>query len=147
MTNCIFYSLFFALFLNVSIGSLKFSQIHRTFMSLYKGMFEACSITIDTNGEPTTPYYNTVKMRSYLDGYFNENLSRHAKDYSYTYRFLDSNNSYCTNQCRKVEIRLVADINFLYNYDRTETFTIVDGDTLWTKNYWTILKILSCLHF
>lgn len=130
MTNCIFYSLFFVLFLNVSIGSLKFSQVHRTFMSLYKGMFEACSVTVGTNGEPVMPYYNMIEMRSYLDGYFKDNLERYVKDYSYTYRFLTPDNTRCTNQCRKVEIKLTANINFLYKYDRTETFTIVDGDTL-----------------
>ena len=130
MTNCIFYSLFFVLFLNVSIGSLKFSQVHRTFMSLYKGMFEACSVTVGTNGEPVMPYYNMIEMRSYLDGYFKDNLDRYVKNYSYTYRFLTPDNTRCTNQCQKVEIKLTANINFLYKYDRTETFTIVDGDTL-----------------
>ena len=130
MTNCIFYSLFFALFLNVSIGSLKFSQVHRTFMSLYKGMFEACSVTVDTNGEPVMPFYNMIEMKSYLDGYFNENLNKYVKDYTYSYHFLTPTNTYCTTLCRKVEIRLTANINSLYKYDRTEVFTIVDGDTL-----------------
>ena len=130
MTNCIFYSLFFALFLNVSIGSLKFSQVHRTFMSLYKGMFEACSVTVGTNGEPVMPFYNMIEMKSYLDGYFKENLNKYVKNYTYSYYFLSSPNTYCTTLCRKVEIRLTANINSLYKYDRTEVFTIVDGDTL-----------------
>ena len=130
MTNCIFYSLFFALFLNVSIGSLKFSQIHRTFMSLYKGMFEACSVTVGTNGEPVMPYYNEIEISSYLDGYFKDNLSRYTKDYTYTYDFLTSDNTVCRSQCRKIQIRLSANINFLYKYDQTEIYTIVDGDTL-----------------
>ena len=130
MTNCIFYSLFFALFLNVSIGSLKFSQVHRTFMSLYKGMFEACSVTVGTNGEPVMPFYNMIEMKSYLDGYFKENLNKYVKNYTYSYYFLTSTNTYCTTLCRKVEIRLTANINSLYKYDRTEVFTIVDGDTL-----------------
>ena len=134
MTNCIFYSLFFALFLNVSIGSLKFSQVHRTFMSLYKGMFEACSVTVGTNGEPVMPFYNMIEMKSYLDGYFKENLNKYVKNYTYSYYFLTSTNTYCTTLCRKVEIRLTANINSLYKYDRTEVFTIVDGDTLWMKN-------------
>ena len=130
MTNCIFYSLFFALFLNVSIGSLKFSQVHRTFMSLYKGMFEACSVTVGTNGEPVMPFYNMIEMKSYLDGYFKENLNKYVKNYTYSYYFLSSPNTYCTTLCRKVEIRLTENINSLYKYYRTEVFTIVDGDTL-----------------
>ena len=130
MTNCIFYSLFFALFLNVSIGSLKFSQVHRTFMFLYKGMFEACSVTIGTNGEPVMPFYNMIEMKSYLDGYFKENLNKYVKKYTYSYHFLTPTNTYFTTLCRKVEIRLTANINSLYKYDRTEVFAIVDGDTL-----------------
>ena len=130
MTNSIFYALFFALFLNVSVGSLKFSQIHRTFMSLYKGMFETCTITINKNGEPIVPYFNQLEMSLFLKGYFSENLSKYTKSYKYTYKFLTDSGAFCLDQCRRVQIRLQADINTFYKYDKVQTFAVVDGDSL-----------------
>ena len=73
MTNCIFYSLFFVLFLNVSVGSLKYSQIHRTFLSLYKGMFEASTITVSSLGNSITPYFDSSKVETYIGKYFSKN--------------------------------------------------------------------------
>lgn len=93
-------------------------------------MFEACAVTVGTNGDPIMPYYNAIDMNSYLNGYFNESLSRYVKDFSYTFEFQTHSGSYCTNQCRRVQIRLIADINYLYKYDKTQVFTIVNGDTL-----------------
>lgn len=130
MTNCIFYTLFFALFLNMSIGSLKYSQVHRTFMSIYRGMFEACSATVGYDGNPSFPYYDANKMNSYLDEYFTQNLARYVKEYSYTYDFLNENASICVNYCGKVQIHLTANINSFYKYDKTQIFSIVDGDSL-----------------
>ena len=130
MTNCLFYSLFFTLFLNISVGSLKFSQIHRTFMSIYKGMFEACAVSVDRNGEPIDPYYNPTEMKNYIDSYFKENLSKYTKSYNVAYKYLSDDDSVCKIECRKVEIRLTAKINTFYEYDKRQVFTIVDGDNL-----------------
>ena len=129
MTNCIFYSLFFVLFLNISVGSLKYSQIHRTFMSIYKGMFEACTITVDANGEPTTPYFNKEKMDNYIDNYFKVNVSKYTKDYTVTCMYFGGTNSFvCTSECKNVFITLKAKINAFYDYEKTEMFSIKDGD-------------------
>ena len=131
MMNCIFYTLFFALFLNISMGSLKYSQIHRTFMSIYKGMLEACAITVDPNGEPVTPYFNMEKMDYYIDDYFKTNLSKYAKNYTVTYSYIGGTNTFiCKSECRTILINLKAKINMFYDYDKSESFTIRDGDAL-----------------
>ena len=130
MINCIFYSLFFALFLNMSVGSLKYSQVHRTFMSTYRGMFEACAVTIDRNGEPSFPYYDWYEMQSYLNNYFDQSLSIYVKDYSFSFNFVNENEEICDVYCTKVQVHLTASINPFYSYDKTQTFSIVDGDSL-----------------
>ena len=131
MTNCIFYTLFFVLFLNMSIGSLKYSQIHRTFMSIYKGMFEACTITIDESGEPTNPYFNMDKMEKYINDYFKTNLSKYSKNYTVNYTYIGGDNTFiCQSECRIIMINLKAKINMFYDYNKTEIFTIKDGDAL-----------------
>jgi len=131
MTNCIFYCLFFALFLNISMGSLKYSQIHRTFMSIYKGMFESCVITVDNNGDPITPYFDSAQIKFLVDNYLKDNLSKYSKDYSVSYKFLSSNNSLlCKKNCRRIKITLTAKINSFYKYDNSQTFAVADGDVL-----------------
>ena len=131
MTNCIFYTLFFALFMNISIGSLKYSQVHRTFMSVYKGMFEACAVTVDSNGNPILPYYNMDKMSDYINNYFKANLSKYVKDYKVTYLYLGNEELlFCLENCRKIRISLDAKINTFFHYEKSEVFTIQDGDLL-----------------
>ena len=131
MTNCIFYTLFFALFLNISIGSLKYSQIHRTFISIYKGMFEACTITINDSGNPVTPYFDMRKMSNYIDDYFKVNLSKYTKDYTVTYSYIMQGNVFvCMKNCSTIKINLNAKINTFFTYKHSEVFTIVDGDLL-----------------
>ena len=130
MTNCIFYAMFFALFLNVSFGSLKYSQIHRTFMSMYKGLLEACTVTVDNYGDPIEPYFDTL-MTTYHVLQFKNNISKYTKDYSLTYKFLTDNDKIvCKKECRRLRVTLTAKINGFYNYNNTQTFAIKDGDNL-----------------
>lgn len=131
MTNCIFYAMFFTLFLNMVLGSLRMSQINRVFMSIYKGMLEASVLTIDNSGEPVEPYYNKATFNDYVDDYLKENLSRYTTDYSLETVFLSKDtNTVCTSFCRKVEITLKAKVNFLYTYEKTQVFTVRDKDEL-----------------
>ena len=131
MINCIFYTLFFTLFLNMSVGSLKYSQIHRTFMSLYRGMFEACTITINDAGEPIDPYYDMTKVRNYINSYFKANLSKYTNNYKVSLTYFGGATSFvCRNECRILEISLTAEINPLFSYSKSEIFTIQDGDKL-----------------
>lgn len=125
MTNCIFYSLFFALFLNLSFGSLRISQVNRVFMSIYKGMIEASVVTINDQGEPIMPYYSQTTLNSYVDDYLKTNISKYVKDYTLNTKYLeDSLYNVCDENCRVVSINLKAKINVFYEYDRTQTFAI-----------------------
>jgi len=137
MTNCIFYAIFFTLFLNVSFGSLRTSQINRVFMSIYKGMLEASVITVSDKGVAITPYYNRARLNHFVNTYLKDGISRYTKDYTFQLRFKNDNNSnlICQSNCRKVEIELEAKINLFYKYEKTQVFTIKDGDKLWMKKF------------
>ena len=126
MTNCLFYSMFFVLFLNVSFGSLRISQVNRVFMSIYKGLFEASVITIDDNGEPTTPYFNKVKVESYVDTYLEENLSKYSKNYTVDVSYP----SLLEDAPTRVQIGLTAEINTFYSYQKERIFYIESAENL-----------------
>ena len=130
MTNCIFYTLFFTMFLNVSIGSLKYSQVHRTYMAAYKGIFEACSVSVGTNGEPVVPYYNMTKLKKYVTNYFDTNLSKYTTNYTVSMKYLSNRNVICRSNCRRLKLTLNAKINTFYTYSNSQIFTIKDGDKL-----------------
>ena len=125
MTNCIFYTMFFALFLNLSFGSLRLSQVNRVFMSIYKGMLEASVLTISDDGEPVVPYYNKVRFEEYVDSYLKQNISKYLKEYTVNTKYYsDDLYTVCESSCRKVSINLKANINVFYKYDKTQTFVI-----------------------
>ena len=125
MTNCIFYSLFFALFLNLSFTSLRVSQVNRVFMSIYKGMLEASVLTIDDGGEPVVPYYNQNRLSVYVEDYLEQNISRYTKEYTVnTGYYMDDSSTICTSNCHKVSINLKAKINLFYDFNKTQTFVI-----------------------
>ena len=124
MTNCLFYSLFFALFLNISLGSLRYSQVHRVVMSAYKGMFEASVVTVDSKGESTTPYFDKTTLTSYVTKYLDKNLSKYVTDYKVTTKLLKQNNSICALSCTRVSLTTKAKINTFLTYESTQVFTI-----------------------
>lgn len=134
MTNCLFYAMFFALFLNLSLGSLRYSQINRVFMSIYKGMLEASLLTIDTNGSPVMPYYNKETLNNYVCEYLDHNISRYATDYQISTQFYErDSDSICDTYCRKVVISLKAKINLFYDYEKSQTFTVRSRFELWMR--------------
>ena len=99
-------------------------------MSIYRGMFEACAVTVDLDGEPSSPYYSKDEMDTYIDEYFKDNLSKYVSSYTVEYSFLNADGNICSLNCNRIQIHLTADINTFYKYDKTQTFLIVDGDTL-----------------
>ena len=131
MANCIFYAMFFTLFLNLSFGSLRMSQINRVFMSIYKGMIEASVLTIDDTGEPVEPYYNKARLEAYVHDYLDKNISKYSTNYSISTKyFVKDSEKVCTSFCRKVEITLKTKVNVLFNYEKSQTFTIRNKDEL-----------------
>lgn len=131
MTNCLFYTLFFALFLNVSFGALRFSQINRSFMSIFKGMLEASVMTIDINGNPSVPYYNKNRVIEYSETYLSKNISRFTKEFTVDIVFYNKETGLlCDENCEKVKISLNAKINTFYSYDKSQTFVIRNKDEI-----------------
>lgn len=131
MTNCIFYSLFFVLFLNLSLGSLRYSQVNRSFMSIYKGMLEASVITINSEGEPIIPYFKQERIEKYVTEYLQSNIEKYVKKYEITTLFVDKNtDDICVNYCREVKIALNADINNFFSYEKEQTFVVLTRDEI-----------------
>lgn len=138
MLNCIFYSLFFVLFLNLSTGSLKLSQINRAFLSSYKGIYEASVITVGDDGEPIYPYFSQSLLGQYIHDFVEEKVTRYATNHELSYVFYKEDGvSECGEDdlARSIKIRLKADINYLFSYDKTQTFSIKDKESVWMKNY------------
>ena len=105
-------------------------------MSVYKGMFEACAITVNDKGEPVTPYFNMEKMKNYIDNYFKVNLKKYTNNYKVTYSYIGGVGTFiCRSNCKTIQINLNAKINLFFDYNNSEIFTIKDGDNLWTKDY------------
>lgn len=99
-------------------------------MSMYKGLLEACTVTVDNYGDPIKPYFDTL-MTTYHVLQFKNNISKYTKDYSLTYKFLTDNDKIvCKKECRRLRVTLTAKINGFYNYNNTQTFAIMDGDNL-----------------
>ena len=133
MLNCIFYSLFCALFLDLSFGSLRYSQINRAFMSSYRGMFEACVVTVGDDGNPIYPYFSQPRLASYISKFIGEKVNRYATNYTLDVVFyLQDGTTKCTSTdlARNVKISLDASINFLFNYSSQKSFSISDRSSL-----------------
>lgn len=119
------------MFLTLSLGSLKFSQINRTFLSIYKGMLEACVLTVNDSGEPVKPYYNETKVNEYVISYLDKNISRYAKDYTLTTTYYDENfTKASTKYSRGISINLKAKINFFTTYDKEQRFSVTSKEEL-----------------
>lgn len=123
MTNCLFFAVFFTLFSMFSYGSLKFSQVNRAFLSCYKGMFEASAVSVDDNGEPMVPYYDASTVRNYVRTYLESEIAKYVSDYKVTISY--SKPIIKTSKYRAVTLNLTADINLLFKYNKSQTFTIL----------------------
>lgn len=135
MINCVFYALFFTLFLSTSLGSLRFSQVNRVFMSIYKGMLEASVITVDENGNSTMPYYSEELIDEYIVSYLNINLNKYVSNYQINTEYLNKEDlSYCDTNCHALRISLKADITLFYTYQKSQLFVVNTRDEIWMKN-------------
>lgn len=133
MLNCIFYSLFFILFVNLSVGSLRLTQINRTFLSSYKGMYEASVVTVGSDGEPIYPYFDRPTLKEYVHTFIEEKLTRYTTKYALVMNFYKEDGvTECSKDelARCVKINLKADINFLFTYDKSQSFSIKDRENI-----------------
>ena len=109
------------------------SQVNRTFLSMYKGMLEASVVTIDDNGEPIYPYYEKGYIRSYVSSYLTTNISKYTKSYTLTLTFYNDDGvtvSTSTDKSRCVKFNLKANINYLFKYDKTQTYSIKSKENI-----------------
>ncbi len=128
MTNCLFYALFFVLFINFTCGAIDFSGVNRTFKGISNGIFESAAYTIDSFGNPTTPYFDEEMLETYVSTYFKENLTRYVLYYEARIYFFnnDANETICTDKkCSCVKITLKCDINFLFHYEKGQNFYLI----------------------
>lgn len=128
MANFVFYVLIFAFFLNFSTGCINFSGVNRTFLGVYRSIFESSAQTIDDYGNPVAPFYKKDVLERLLKEYFDLNLPRYVTSYKtriYYYNS-DSDKTICTsNYCTNVDIALNCKINLFFDYKRSQSFSLV----------------------
>lgn len=129
MGNICFYAMFFVIFLQFTFGAIKFSGVNRTFLSMYKGVFEVSLITIDDDGEPVYPYYGDEILKENVDSYLKANLTKYTKNYETNIRYLNlDNDGVCLeDRCSRVEVNLKADINMFFKYDKSLEYTVKEA--------------------
>ena len=122
MTNIIFYTLLLSISTSFGLGAMKYSIINRTFMLLQRSVFEYAVITIDENNYP---YYDEQLIKEGIDNYFENNIKPIVHKYTTGIIFLNDDNSLCVNgKCQRVQVSLKANINYLFNFEKSMTFTI-----------------------
>ena len=130
MTNCLFYALFFVLFINFGVGSMNFSGVNRTFKTISKGIFESAAYTIGQDGKPSEPYFDEGLVETYVANYFKENLTKYVTYYEARIYFFnnDANETICTTKrCQNVKVTLKCDINYLFHYEKGENYYLVES--------------------
>ena len=134
MTLCLFSTFFFVLFLNLSMGSLRLTQLNRTFMNSYKGMYEACVVTVGDDGEPIKPYFEQNLLKSYVADYLEPNISKYVTDYDLDLQFFynkeDIGPAILVRRPRTIKLSLKAKINYLYSYSKSKSFSIKERTEL-----------------
>ena len=122
MTNIIFYTLLLSISTSFGLGAMKYSTINRTFMLLQRSVFEYAVITIDENNYP---YYDEQLIKEGIDNYFENTIKPIVNKYMTGIIFLNDDNSLCVNgKCQRVQVSLKANINYLFNFEKSMTFTI-----------------------
>ncbi len=128
MANCICYALIFAFFLNFTMGSINFSGVNRTFLGIYRAIFESSAQTIDEKANPVAPLYKKDVLERLLKEYFDSNLTRYVSSYKMrVYYFNDeTDKTICTSTyCSNVEVSLKCYINLFFSYEKSQSFSLV----------------------
>ena len=91
-------------------------------MLLQRSVFEYAVITIDENNYP---YYDEQLIKEGIDNYFENNIKPIVNKYTTGIIFLNDDNSLCVNgKCQRVQVSLKANINYLFNFEKSMIFTI-----------------------
>ena len=111
----------------MSFGSLRMSQVNRVFMSTYKGMYEACAVTVGNDGEPIYPYFDKNILTNYVTNFIGENVRKFVPSYDLSIKFYTLGGTYeCQENdlARTVKVSLKANINYLFTFNKEQTISI-----------------------
>ena len=104
-------------------------------MSMYRGIFEASSFSVDESGAPVVPYFDQTLLTTYITNYLNDNLPKYVTNYEFSFNFYNRNTlEICSEMCRDVSVTLKAPINEFYTYEKTQTFSVYQRGKIWMKN-------------
>ena len=126
MENLLFFALIFSTIINFTMGAIDFSGVNRTFLSMYKGMFEASVIYVGENGKPCKPYFNKELLKEYVTNYFERELTTYVTHYEASIYYFDKDDGMmCTSKtCDSVRISLDCDINYFFHFSKARDFYI-----------------------
>ena len=126
MENLLFFSLIFALFINFGIGAIDYSGVNRTFLSMYRGIFECSVSQVNEYGEPVPPFFDKERLENYIVNYFEQNLTRYVTHYKAAiYYFDDEDQTVCTSSyCSSVRISLDCEINCFFHFTKARNYYI-----------------------
>lgn len=129
MGNMAFYAMLLVIFMQFTFGAVRFSGVNRTFLSMYRGVFESSLITVGEDGEPIYPYFSESILKAHIDDYLKENVTHYVKNYLVDINFLDmeSNGVCLEDHCSKVKVTLNADINLFFTYSKSLEFKVKKG--------------------
>ena len=91
-------------------------------------LFET-AISIVNIDETKGLYFNKTKLVENLNYYFEENLPKYMKDYSYTlYYYNQTDQSICTgDKCSAVEVTVTGHYAYNFRYTRSVAYEIHKG--------------------
>ena len=126
MGNLAFYAFIFVVFLQFTFGAIYYSGVNRTFLNMYRGVFETSLITVGDDGEPVYPYFDETILKNNIDNYLEENLTRYVTHYTTGIYYFDLDDDLmCTNHhCSGVKVTLKADINFFFHYEAAKSYFV-----------------------
>lgn len=129
MGNLMFYAVFLVTFMQFTFGAVRYSGVNRTFLCMYKGVFETSLVSVGEDGEPIYPYFDQETLENNISIYLESNITRYVKNYEVSIEYLDfdSNGICLEDHCSKVEVSIDADINLFFNYSRTLQFKVKEA--------------------
>ncbi len=96
-------------------------------MSTYKGLYEACAITVGSNGEPVYPYYDQQLLTDYVTEFVAENVGKYVTSYDLSIKFYDINGTKevgVNDLARTAKVYIKTKINLLFTYEKEQSCSI-----------------------
>ena len=132
MEYIFFFAIIFGTMINFTMGAIRFSSINRTLSLMYKGLLEASTSYVDSNGFYRSPYFDKDKLKNYVINYMDENLKSQVDHYTVSIYYFDrGDETMCLDEhCESVRITLKADINYLFHFEKAKEYHIVASNNL-----------------